>query len=92
VYLSLKDAIAAEDQPKQRCCSNQASVEAQFGLAEAQIAKGNFTEALNARSTIEKCIGRMRMSSILLAKAYSGLGKKTEAQKAVRAEQLFRKK
>jgi choline-sulfatase len=82
VYLGLKDAIAAEDQFEAALLLQSGSVEAQLGLAEAQIIKGNFAQAAQSLEALSKLQPKNAHVFDLLAKAYSGMGKKAEAQKA----------
>jgi choline-sulfatase len=93
VYLGLKDPIAAEDQFEAALLLQAGSVEAQLGLADAQIAKGNFADAARSLEALSKSQPKNPLVFNLLAKAYSGLGKKTEARRAeMRAQQLHDKK
>jgi choline-sulfatase len=82
VYLDLKDAKAAEDQFEAALLLQSGSVEAQLGLADAQMAKGNFAEAAQSLEALSKAQPKNATVFDLLAKAYSGLGKKAEAQQA----------
>lgn len=82
VYLGLKDPAAAEDQFEAALLLQPSNVEAQLGLADAQITKGNFAEAAQSLEALSKVQTKNAQVFDLLAKAYSGLGKKTEAQKA----------
>jgi len=82
VYLGLKDPIAAEDQFEAALLLQPGSVDAEIGLADAQIAKGNFAEAAQSLEALSKVQAKNAHVFDLLAKAYSGLGKKTEAQRA----------
>src|SRR4029077_14483575 len=82
VYLDLKDAKAAEDQFEAVLLLQSGSVEAQFGLAEAQMAEGNFAEAAQSLEALSKTQPKNADVFGLLAKAYSGLGKKADAQRA----------
>jgi choline-sulfatase len=82
VYLGLKDPAAAEDQFEAALLLQSGSVEAQLGLADAQITKGNFAEAAQSLQALSKVQAKNAHVFDLLAKAYSGLGKRTEAQKA----------
>jgi choline-sulfatase len=82
VYLGLQDPTAAEDQFEAALLLESGSVEAQLGLADAQITKGNFAEAARSLETLSKVQTKNAQVFDLLAKAYSGLGRKTEAQKA----------
>ncbi len=89
VYLDLKDPAAAEDQFEAALLLQPGSVEAQLGLAEAQISKGNFAEAAQSLEALSKVQAKNAHVFDLLAKAYSGLGKKTEAQKAATRAKLL---
>lgn len=93
VYLGLKDPKAAEDQFEAALLLQAGSVEAQLGLADAQIAEGNFAEAAQSLAALSKAQAKNADVFDLLAKAYSGLGKKAEAQQAeARAKLLHGKK
>jgi choline-sulfatase len=93
VYLDLKDPKAAEDQFEAALLLQSSSVEAQLGLAEAQMAEGNFAEAVQSLEALSKTQPKNAAVFDLLAKAYSGLGKKAEAQQAeARAKLLHGKK
>lgn len=93
VYLALKDPIAAEDQFEAALLLQSGSVEAQFGLADAQITTGDFAEAAQSLEALSKVQAKNAHLFDLLAKAYSGLGKKAEAQQAeARAKVLQRNK
>ena len=82
VYLGLKDPTAAEDQFEAALLLQSGSVEAQLGLAEAQITNGKFAEAAQSLQALSKSQPKNPKVFDLLAKAYSGLGKKAEAQQA----------
>jgi choline-sulfatase len=93
VYLDLKDPKAAEDQFEAALLLQSGSVEAQLGLADAQMAEGNFAEAAQSLEALSKTQPRNADVLDLLAKAYSGLGKKAEAQQAeTKAKLLHGKK
>jgi predicted Zn-dependent protease len=93
VYLGLQDPAAAEDQFEAALLLQSGSVEAQLGIAEAQITKGNFADAAQSLEALSKVQAKNAHVFELLAKAYSGLGKKTEAQQAEsRAKLLYRNK
>jgi choline-sulfatase len=82
VYLDLKNPKAAEDQLEAALLLQSGSVEAQLGLADAQMAEGNFAEAAQSLEALSKVQPKNAAVFDLLAKAYSGLGKKAEAQQA----------
>lgn len=90
VYLGLKDPIAAEDQFEAALLLQSGSVEAQLGLAEAQITKGNFAEAAQSLEGLSKVQPKNPKVFGLLAKAYSGLGRKAVAQQAESRAKLLR--
>ena len=90
VYLGLKDPKAAEDQFEAALLLQSGSVEAQLGVAQAQIAEGNFAEAVQSLESLSKAEPKNADVFDLLAKAYSGLGKKVEAQEAERRSKLLR--
>jgi predicted Zn-dependent protease len=82
VYLELKDAKAAEDQFEAALLLQSDSFEAQLGLAEAQIANGNFTEAAQSLEALSKAHPKNAEIFSLLAAAYSGMGRSAESQRA----------
>jgi choline-sulfatase len=82
VYLELKDPKAAGDQFEAALLIESDSVEAQLGSAEVQIVDGNFAEAAQSLETLSKAQPKNPEVFELLAKAYSGLGKKMESQQA----------
>ena len=92
VYLELKDPKAAEDQFEAALLIQSSSIEAQLGLANAQVAEGNFTEAAQSLEALSKAQPKNAAVFDVLAKAYSGLGKKSEAQKAAERAKLLRGK
>jgi len=93
VYLGLKQPIAAEDQFEAALLLQSGSMEAELGKAEAQMARGNFAEAVQALEELSKAHAKNAEIFELMAKAYSGQGKKTEAQRAqARANLLSGKK
>jgi predicted Zn-dependent protease len=58
------------------------SIEAQLGVASAQIDTGKFAEAARQLEPLAKAQPRNADLFDLLAQAYSGLGRKAEAQEA----------
>ena len=92
VYAELKDLKAAEDQFEAALLLQSGNVEAQLGLADAQIAEGNFAEAAQSLEALTKTQGKNAAIFDSLAKAYSGLGKKAEAQQAEERANLLRSK
>jgi predicted Zn-dependent protease len=89
LYLGLKNPVAAEDRFESALLLRSGSVGAQLGIADAQTTKGNFAEAVQSLEALSKAQPKNAHVFDLLAKAYSGLGKKTEAQQAeVRAKLL----
>jgi arylsulfatase A-like enzyme/Flp pilus assembly protein TadD len=82
VYLGLKNPKAAEDQFEAALLLQSNSIEAQLGVAKAQIAEGNFNEAAQQLEPLSKSHARNAEVFELLAHAYTGLGRKTEAEQA----------
>jgi uncharacterized protein HemY len=82
VYLKLNDPKAAEDQFEAAQLLDSKSVEAQLGSAEAQIAENNFAEALPPLQALAQAENKNPKVFELLARAYRGLGKASEAQQA----------
>jgi predicted Zn-dependent protease len=80
VYLRLKNAGAAADQFEAAQLLDSRSMDAQLGLARAQIAEGKFAEAVRQLQPLAK--SRNAETFDLLAQAYQGLGKSPEAQAA----------
>jgi predicted Zn-dependent protease len=89
VYLDLKDPKAAEDQFEAALLLQSDSIEAQLGVANAQVAQGNFAAAVESLEALSKSQPRNKTIFALLAQAYSGLGKSAEAQRAVARSKLL---
>lgn len=90
VYLGLKDPKAAEDQFEAALLLQANSIEAQLGIAKAQIAEGNFNDAVQQLELLSKSHSGNAEVFELLAQAYSGLGKKVEAKQADDRAKLLR--
>jgi predicted Zn-dependent protease len=90
VYLDLKNPKAAEDQFEAALLLQSSSIEAQLGAASAQIAEGNAAAALRDLEPLSKKQSQNADVFGLLAKAYSGLGKTAEAQRAQSRAKLLR--
>ncbi|HET6180078.1 MAG TPA: sulfatase-like hydrolase/transferase [Candidatus Sulfotelmatobacter sp.] len=90
VYLGLKDPKAAEDQLEAALLLQPASVEAQLALATAQITEGNFADAAQQLEALSHDQPKSAEVFDLLAKAYSGLGKSAEAERAQAHAKLLR--
>ena len=91
-YLGLKDAKAAEDQFEAAQLLDSNSIPAQIGLARAQVAEGNFADAVRQLEPLTGSEPNNPQIFEALAKAYAGLGKTAEAQKAAdRANTLSNK-
>jgi predicted Zn-dependent protease len=89
VYLELRDPQAAEDQFEAALLLQTDSVEAQLGVANAQVAQGNFADAAAALEALSKSQPKNATVFALLAEAYSGLGKSAEAQRAAARSKLL---
>ena len=92
VYLELKDPKAAEDQFEAALLLQSSSVEAQLGLAGAQIADANFEEAVRQLEALSRTQAKNSEIFELLAQAYTGLGRTVEAQRAESRAKLLRGK
>jgi choline-sulfatase len=84
VYLELKDPKEAEDQFQAALLLHSYSTEAQLGLARAQIDQSRFRDAVDVLQPLSKAEPKNGEILELLAKAYAGLGQKSEAQQAER--------
>jgi choline-sulfatase len=82
VYLALKNPQAAEDQFEAALLLQSKSVEAQVGVARAQVGEGNFAGALQQLGPLAKSHQATTVIFELLAQAYAGLGKTAEAERA----------
>lgn len=91
VYLGLKDAKAAEDQFEAALLLQPNSVEAQLGIARAQIQTGNFSDALRQLQPLAKSQPGNAEVFELLAQSYAGLGKSEDAARATSRAKLLRK-
>jgi choline-sulfatase len=90
VYLALRNPKAAEDQFEAALLLQSNGTEGHLGIAKAQIAEGNFNEAVQQLEPLSKSQSGNTEVLELLAQAYSGLGKKVEAQKAEARAKLLR--
>jgi predicted Zn-dependent protease len=82
VYLGIKKPKAAEDQFEAALLLQSNSVQAQLGVAKAQIAAASFAEAVQQLEPLSRLHPRNVEVFDLLAQAYSGLGRNAEAQHA----------
>jgi arylsulfatase A-like enzyme/Flp pilus assembly protein TadD len=76
VYLGLKDAKAAEDQFEAAALIDSKSKDAQMGLAQSQIAAGEFSDAVATLEPLAKSQPNDTAVRELLAEARKGSGKK----------------
>jgi predicted Zn-dependent protease len=90
VYLAMRNPKAAEDQFEAALLLQPNSPDGQLGIAKAQIAEGSFNEAAQHLETLSKSQSMNAEVFELLAQAYSGFGKKLEAQKAEARAKLLR--
>jgi choline-sulfatase len=92
VYLGLKDPKAAGDQFEAALLLHPGMLDAQLGVARAQVADRRFADALQQLVPLSKSQPANAEVFDLLAQAYSGLGKRAEAERAKsRAQQLIAK-
>jgi predicted Zn-dependent protease len=82
VYLGLKDLNAAEDQFEGAVLLQPGSSEAQVELAKTLIHRKKFTEAAELLEAAAEASNRNPEIFELLAQAYSGLGRRQEAERA----------
>ena len=82
VYIKLNDAKNAADQFEAALLVDSKSIEAQLGSAEAQIMLGNFSEAVTQLEPLSRSQPSQAQVFDLLAKAYDGMGKKDQAERA----------
>jgi predicted Zn-dependent protease len=92
VYLGLKNPKAAEDQFEAALLLQSTSIEGQLGVAKARLVEGNFNEAAQQLESLSKSQSRNAEVFELLAQAYTGLGKKAEAERAEARAKLLRAK
>jgi arylsulfatase A-like enzyme/Tfp pilus assembly protein PilF len=91
VYLDLKDPKAAEDQFEAASLLKPKSVEAQLGVAKADVAEGNFADAVQQLTPLSKAQPDNAEVFELLARSYRLMGKKEEAEQAARRAELLQK-
>jgi tetratricopeptide (TPR) repeat protein len=82
VYLKLKDLKAAEDQFEAALLLQPGMADARVGVAKTQLADQRFADALQQLVPLSKSQPGRAEIFALLAEAYSGLGKKPEAERA----------
>src|SRR5260370_1420354 len=93
VYLRLDDSKAAEDQFEAAVLLQPGSSEAQIDLAKALIRQKKFADAVELLEPIAGSSGGDPERFALLAKAYAGLGRRQDAQRAeLRAKALQKSK
>jgi tetratricopeptide (TPR) repeat protein len=92
IYLGLKNPKAAEDQFEATLLLQPGNVDAQVGVARAQVADRRFVDAVQQLMPLAKSHPGNAEIFELLAQAYSGLGKEAEAERAKsRAKDLISK-
>ena len=82
VYLRLNDARNAEDQFEAAQLVDSNNVEAKLGVAEAQIQQSHFSDALPDLEAFTKSNPQNATGLRLLARAYRGLGRDHDAERA----------
>lgn len=92
VYLDLKDSKAAEDQFEAALLLQSDSVEAQLGLAKAQMISGNLAEAIQSLEAVSKTHPKNAEVFASLAIAYSNMGRSEEAKRADAQAKLLKTK
>jgi choline-sulfatase len=89
IYLALNSADAAQDQLEAALLTEPDNGDAQLGQAEVLIAQQKFDEARKALVPLTRSQPNNGEVYELLAKAYSGLGKKEDAAAAERRAQVL---
>jgi choline-sulfatase len=93
VYLGLNDSNAAEDQFEAAVLLQPGSSEAQLNLAKALIRQKKFADAVDLLELVAGASSRDPELFELLAQAYTGLGRRQDAQRAeLRAKALQKSK
>jgi choline-sulfatase len=82
VYLQLKDPKNAEDQFEAALLVDSNDSDGRLGLAEAQIQQFDFAGALPDLEAFTKADPRNAKALVLLARAYRGLGRERDAERA----------
>ena len=90
VYLGLKNPKAAADQFEAVLLSEPGMAKAGIGLARAQIADGRFAEAVQQLLPLAQSQPRDAEIFDVLAQAYTGIGKKAEAERAQQRAEVLR--
>lgn len=89
VYLELQEPAAAEDQFEAALLLQSDSMDAQLGLATAQLAEHHFAEAAKLLEELSQTQPNNAQIFKLLAKAYFGAGRTSEAQRAEKKSRLL---
>ncbi len=93
VYLGLNDAKAAEDQFVAAVLLQPGSPEAQIALARAQIRQKKFADAVELLEPIANSSSNDAEIFVVLASAYTALGRRQDAQRAeLHAKELQKSK
>ncbi len=92
VYLQLKNAAAADDQFEAALLVDSNNLEAQIGAAKAQVALGQFSNAVQQLESLSRSQSANPEVFELLAKAYAGNGNKPAALRAENRARLLRAK
>ena len=93
VYLGLNDAKAAEDQFVAAVLLQPGSPEAQIALARAQIRQKKFADAVELLEPIANSSSNDAEIFVVLASAYTALGRRQDAQRAeLHAKELRKSK
>jgi arylsulfatase A-like enzyme/Flp pilus assembly protein TadD len=82
IYLTLNDSNAAEDQFETAVLLQPGSSEAQIALAKALIRRKKFTDAVELLKLVAGASSRDPEIFELFAQAYTGLGRRQDAQRA----------
>src|SRR5205823_9075943 len=91
VYLSLNDSKAAEAQFEEAVLLQPGSSEAQIDLAKALIRQKKFADAVDLLEPVAGSSSSAAEMFAVLAEAYTGLGRRQDAQRAQSQARLLQK-
>jgi predicted Zn-dependent protease len=89
--LALKDPKAAEDEFEAASLLDSKNLDAQFGVAQAEMAQAKFAAVVASLKPLTMGYPNKAELFDLLAQAYENLGKATDAQEAKARAQMLRR-
>jgi arylsulfatase A-like enzyme/cytochrome c-type biogenesis protein CcmH/NrfG len=90
IFLDLQNSKAAQDQFEAALLLQPRNVEAQLGVANAESADGEFTQAVQQLELLSKTEKKNPAVFESLAKVYAGLGKSADAKAAAARAKMLR--